>query len=74
MGNDMLNSPSFDQVQLIVHDRMAQAEHQALVHAALAARRPAAVKRIASTAALRAHLAAGLRGLAVRLDSTTQPG
>ena len=70
----MLSSASFDQVQLIVHDRMAQAEHQALVDAALAARRPAAVQRIAPTAALRAHLAAGLRGLAVRLDGTTQPG
>jgi hypothetical protein len=65
----MLNSPSFDQVQLIAQDRMAQAEHEALVHAALAARQPAPVLRIAAARALRAHLAAGLRGLAVRLDN-----
>jgi hypothetical protein len=68
----MLNSPSFDQAQLILRDRMAEVEHQALVHSALSARSHSSVQPAARTHALRAYLAAGLRGLAFRLDSSTQ--
>jgi hypothetical protein len=53
---------------------MAQAEHQALVQSALSSRRRTTEPRMTPAHSLRAHLASGLRSLAVRLDSTTQPG
>jgi hypothetical protein len=70
----MLSSPSFDQAQVLLQERMAQVEHAALVQSALAARQSAAESPLARLDPLRAHLAAGLRSLAFRIDHTLQPG
>ena len=59
----MLSSPSLDHIQLLIQERRAQAEHAALVHQALAIAGP-------RQSPLRPRLAAALRHLAYRLDSS----
>ena len=58
----MLNSSSLDQIQLMIQERRAQAEHAALVHQAQLAATP--------RSPMRPRLAAALRHLAYRLDSS----
>jgi hypothetical protein len=59
----MLSSPSLDQIQFLIQDRIAEAQHAALVQQAIAAH---ASSR--AWPALRPRLAVALRGLACRLD------
>jgi hypothetical protein len=56
-----LGSPSFDEANLLIQERLADATREALVHEALSASRTPKV-------ALRPRLATALRALACRLD------
>jgi hypothetical protein len=62
----MLASPNLDQAHLLMADRLAEAQHHALVHLATStAQRPAGFVR---GRPLRLRVATVLRGLACRLD------
>ena len=62
----MLSSPSLDQLHLVLADRLAEAQHAALVRQALRAGGPARP----APARLRLRMASLLRTLACRIDAS----
>ena len=63
----MLSHASLDQIHAHVQDRLAEAQHAALVHEAISA---SAMRHPATSSRLRLRVAGALRDLACRLDSS----